>query len=493
MYKRTEFGFGHAGLTASLSLDQVIARPAPVAEDYRGRAKAFFDDYDLAPDLGVDIGSRTWWRGLATCLALCGAAISLAPEYRPLTLSVDPALDRDAWEERRALAIAPLAQGGDSGKRMAASEAVIALQGTPERPSIDLSATLGQGDSFTRVLERAGVGGAEARRVAAMVGDVTPLSGVEPGTAFKITLGRRANMRTARPLDQLQFRARFDLALDIRRAGGGLVVHQMPIAVDNAPIRIQGRVGESLYRSARAAGAPAKVAEAYIRAIATKLSLSSDVYADARFDIVAERQRAETGEVRFGKLLYAGLERGSRKTQLLQWTVGGQTQWFEASGVGQRRAGMGQPVYGRVTSGFGMRRHPLLGYSRFHQGIDFGAGYGSPVYAVSPGVIRYAARYGGYGNHIRIDHGGGMVTSYSHLSRYAIAPGTRVAQGQVIGYVGSTGMSTGPHLHFEVYRSGRPVNPRGVVFASTSLLEGSELAAFRAKLRQMQAVPVSAR
>lgn len=493
MYKRSEFGFGHAGLTAALSLDQVIARPAPAHDKFRSLASEFFDRHDLVPDLGVDIGSAVWWRGLVTCLTLCGAALAAAPGYRPLSVSIDPALDRDAWEERRALAIAPLAQGGDSGKRMAASDAVVALQGTPERPSIDLTATLGQGDGFARVLERAGVGGREAQRVAAMVADVTPLSGIEPGTAFKITLGRRANTRAARPLDQLQFRARFDLAVDIRRAGSELVLRPLPIAVDNAPIRIQGRVGESLYRSARAAGAPAKVAEAYIRAIATKLSLSSDVYGDARFDIVAEQQRAETGEVRFGKLLYAGMDRGSRKTQLLQWTVGGKTEWFEASGVGQKRAGMTQPVYGRMTSGFGMRRHPLLGYSRFHQGVDFGAGHGSPIYAVSSGVVRYAGRYGGYGNHIRLDHGGGMVTSYSHLSRYAIAPGARVAQGQVIGYVGSTGLSTGPHLHFEVYRAGRAVNPRGVAFASTSLLDGKELAQFRTRLREMLAVRVSAR
>jgi murein DD-endopeptidase MepM/ murein hydrolase activator NlpD len=184
-------------------------------------------------------------------------------------------------------------------------------------------------------------------------------------------------------------------------------------------------------------------------------------------------------------------ERGSRKTQLLEWTVGGRSDWFEASGVGQKRPGMTQPVYGRITSGFGMRMHPLLGYSRFHQGVDFGARHGSPIYAVSEGVVSMAGRHGGHGNFIKLDHGGGMATSYSHLSRYAVSSGQRVAQGQVIGYVGSTGMSTGPHLHFQVYKRGGVVNPRNVTFAQSSLLTGNELASFRSRLKGLLAIPVT--
>jgi murein DD-endopeptidase MepM/ murein hydrolase activator NlpD len=375
---------------------------------------------------------------------------------------------------------------------MAAGDLVIPLGASPERPTLDLTATLGQGDGFARVLERAGVGGSEARRVASLVANEVPLSAIPPGTLMQITLGRRTNRNMARPLDALKFRARLDLSLSFSRIGNGLILDRLPIAVDRMPLRIQGLVGESLYRSARAAGAPAKSVEAYIKAIASKLSLANDIDASSRFDIVVEQARAETGEIEYGKLLYAGLERSGRKTQLLQWTIGNRTEWFEASGVGQRRGGMAQPIEnGRITSGFGMRFHPILGYSRFHQGIDFGAVRGTPIRAVTDGIVAFAGRNGGYGNHIRLKHNGGLASSYSHMSNFAVGAGARVLQGQVIGYVGSTGMSTGPHLHFEVYRGGRPVSPRSVSFESASLLSGRELEAFRGRIAAMEAIPLN--
>ena len=210
----------------------------------------------------------------------------------------------------------------------------------------------------------------------------------------------------------------------------------------------------------------------------------------ARFDLIVEQRRAETGEVETGQVLFAGLDQGRRNLRLLKWNVGGRTEWYDAAGVGEKRAGLTRPVAGRQTSGFGMRLHPLLGYNRFHRGIDFGAGHGSPIYAVSDGRVASAGRAGGHGNHIRLMHGGNMATGYSHLSRFAVRAGQMVRQGQVIGYVGSTGMSTGPHLHFEVYRGGAPLNPKSVNFVSTSLLSGNELKAFRAKLAGLLSTPL---
>jgi murein DD-endopeptidase MepM/ murein hydrolase activator NlpD len=373
---------------------------------------------------------------------------------------------------------------------MAATDAVIALGDTPERPSLDMTATLGQGDGFRRVLERAGVGSVEADRVANMVARVSPLSEIEPGTQMKLTLGRRTNRNQARPLDRLQFRARFDLVLMLgRSAQQGLTLTQIPVAIDRTPLRVQGRVGDSLYRSARAAGVPARAVEAYIRAIASKLSISNDMNADHGFDMIVEQARAETGEVKYGKLLYAGLTRGNRTMQLLEWSVGGRTEWFEASGVGEKRGGMTRPVAGaRLTSGFGMRFHPLLGYTRLHRGVDYGAVYGTPIYAVTDGLVAFAGSAGGHGRQVRLSHAGGLATSYSHMSRIITSAGQRVSQGQIIGYVGSTGLSTGPHLHFEVTRGGQIINPAKVQFVSRSLLEGEELAAFRSKLRGLLGV-----
>jgi murein DD-endopeptidase MepM/ murein hydrolase activator NlpD len=493
LYQRNEMGFGLAGSTVALSLDQAIdyTPPKPTLADRMTRLRDRSHDFDWVPDLGSEIGSRTWLRGVTTCALLCGTAVALSPGFKSLPGSVPAPLVGEAWEESRAQGIAPLAWGADTGRRMASNDMVVALNTTPERPTIDMTLTLGQGDGFARVLERNGVGSSEARKVASMVSGVTNLGDIQPGTVMSMTLGQRTSRDVARPIEYLAFRARFDMKLAIRRNGGALSLQRIPIAIDNTPLRIQGRVGDSLYMSARAAGVPAKAVEGYIRAIASK-GLLNAARSDARYDIIVEHARAETGEVQVGKLLYAGLIVGNRQARLLQWTIGGRTEWYEASGVGEKRGGMVQPVANaRMSSGFGMRFHPILGYGRFHRGVDYAAVHGTPIRAVTDGLIAFAGRNAGYGNHVRISHSGNLGTSYSHLSRIMVAPGSRVAQGQLIGYVGSTGLSTGPHLHFEVYRNGAPVNPRSVAFESRSLLSGQELAIFRARLNAMLNIPVA--
>jgi murein DD-endopeptidase MepM/ murein hydrolase activator NlpD len=205
------------------------------------------------------------------------------------------------------------------------------------------------------------------------------------------------------------------------------------------------------------------------------------------FDIVVSYRRSATGEAQVGDLQFAGLERGGKPVaQLLRW--GGDGQFFEASGMGQRRTGLIMPVVGRITSGFGSRRHPVLGYTRMHSGVDFGAPYGSPIFAVGDATVAFAGWHGGHGNYVRLEHGNGYGTGYGHMSRIAVSPGSHVRAGQVIGYVGSTGLSTGPHLHYELYQGGVKVNPLSVKFTVSNTVDQQELAAFRTKLASFKAV-----
>src|SRR5690606_19084500 len=136
----------------------------------------------------------------------------------------------------------------------------------------------------------------------------------------------------------------------------------------------------------------------------------------------------------------------------------------------------------------GRRVHPILRFARMHRGIDFGAGHGTPIVAASDGQVVKAGWAGGYGRQVRIAHADGIVTSYSHMSRMVAEPGSFVRQGQLIGYVGSSGLSTGPHLHYEVLRNGVAVNPLSVRFASRALLDGPELERFRSRLAQLMAI-----
>jgi murein DD-endopeptidase MepM/ murein hydrolase activator NlpD len=457
------------------------------------RRAGLFGNLELVVDLGQRIGSRTWFRGLLTCGALCYGAWALAPGLKPIPGASPAPYDDAQLEAAQAVSLQPLAYGADTGRRMAPTDAVEPLIQSPERPIVDLRATVGRDDGVATILQRAGVGGSEADRVAVLLAGIS--AQLRPGTTVDIRLGRRPDPSQARPLERLAFRARFDLRVEILRAGAALELNQIPIRVDETPLRIQGRVGASLYRSARAAGVPARAVETYIRALNTQVQVPAGIASDDMFDIIIEHRRAATGEVDTGDLLYAGLVRTSgRSLQLMQWTnADGETQWFEASGIGrQTGGGMVQPVPGPITSNYGLRMHPILGYARMHRGLDFRASYGSPIIAVADGVVARAGWAGGYGNQVRLAHAGGLSTSYSHMSRIAVAPGARVRQGQVIGYIGTTGLSTGPHLHFETYQNGVTINPRAVRFTGRSALSGSDLAAFRTRLRGLLGTPVGA-
>ena len=179
------------------------------------------------------------------------------------------------------------------------------------------------------MLERAGVANAEAKQVSKLVAGRIALGDPKAGTRLDLVLGRRASKSVPRPLEKLTFHARFDLNLTIARTDGHLTITPQPIAIDHTPLRIQGLVGASLYRSARAAGVPAKIVEAYLKAIASHVSLGSDVGSSDRFDLVIERARAATGEVQLGKLLFAGLDQGRSKLQLVRWSEDGEIHRIE--------------------------------------------------------------------------------------------------------------------------------------------------------------------
>ncbi|WP_366068151.1 peptidoglycan DD-metalloendopeptidase family protein [Erythrobacter sp.] len=482
-----------------------IAGYSAAYEAWRVDASRWFDRLDLAPDLAEDIGSRRWLRGLGTMVGLGAVALACWPDLTPL--EARPAMPRGEAvdSEMRSQMILPLALGADSGRRMGPTQAVIPLKSAPERPQIQMVVTLAPGDSFASMLRRAGVAGEDIDRAAALVGQAVAVGDIQPGTQMDLILGRRTAPGQPRPLDSLSFRARFDLELALTRPGvgevnpdgtpvipaGPLALQRNVIRVDETPLRLRGVVGSSLYRSMRAAGVPASAVQEYLKALDAQIDMEREVRPTDEFDIILAYRRAATGERMAGQLLYAGIDRsGNPRTQLMRW--GSEGRFYEASGVGEQRRGLLAPVPGAVTSNFGMRRHPILGYTRMHAGIDFKAGYGTPIVAVSDGRVSSAGRSGGCGIQVRLEHGGGLATRYCHMSRMAVAPGMSVRRGQVIGYVGSTGLSTGPHLHYEMYRGGRVINPATVQFVSRALLSGTELIDFRRQLIKLKEIEVGA-
>lgn len=449
---------------------------------------------DLAPDLAEDLGSARWFRGLGTMIALGTVAVAFWPDFSPLEAAPLVALDPQSGTELRTMGLRPLAAGGANGRRFDATDAVIPLAAAPERPSLQLTATFGEGDSIERMLQRAGVGVGDAGQVMQAVSAAVPPSQIAPGTRFDITLGQRAAPAAPRPLDAIRFRPRFDLALDLRRSGSGFALSKVAIAVDTTPLRVRGIVGQSLYRSARAAGAPPEAVQDYLRTIDQHMAFE-DIQPGDEFDLIVAYKRTSDGLGQAGDLQYAGVVRdGTPKLQLLRWGANGdffspQAMNGQSVASGGGESALLAPVAGRITSGFGARRHPILGFVRLHAGIDFAAPWGSPVYAVTDGRVSFAGWHGGHGNYVRLEHGGSIGTGYGHMSRIAVSPGMSVRRGQVIGYVGSTGLSTGPHLHYELYRGGQPVDPSSVRFAvRQATVDAGQLAGFKARLRQVLAI-----
>jgi murein DD-endopeptidase MepM/ murein hydrolase activator NlpD len=435
----------------------------------------------LTVDLAADVLSRDWWRGAGVLAMLCATALALAPGFEPLAGGRIAGAEDDLQSD--ALAIAPLADGGSTGLRLVESDAVEPLTSAPARTSLDLFMTLGSKDSLGSLLVRAGASYADARTADELIRG----SGARtaPGTIVAVTLGARGG-GGARPVEKASLRGGLGETLAIERRDGQLALVRQAVAIDARPLRIRGRVGDGLYWSLRAAGVTTQAATEYLRALATRIDVGETLPAD-RFELVIANRRAATGESQAGPLLYAGLDRAAGSDlQLVRWTVGGRTDWFDANAdVEQSASAMMWPVAAPITSYFGMRFHPILRFARMHSGIDFGASRGTPVYAAADGQVSRAGWAGGYGRQVRLVHGGGLGTSYSHLSQIVAEDGALVHKGQLIGYSGSSGLSTGPHLHYEVYRGGVAVNPLSVRFAGPVQVDSKVRDAVKARVRQL--------
>jgi murein DD-endopeptidase MepM/ murein hydrolase activator NlpD len=256
----------------------------------------------------------------------------------------------------------------------------------------------------------------------------------------------------------------------------------LPATPVAGPLRIRGRVGDGLYWSLRAAGASPQVAAQYLAALATEIDVG-EVSPKASFDMVLGPG---------ANLLYAGLSRiGEPQLQLVKWTANGRSEWIDAANADRPapvQSGMMLPVAGHITSYFGYRYHPILHFTRFHAGLDIGASWGSPIVAAADGQVAAAGWAGGYGREVRIAHAGGLMTLYGHMSEIVAQPGSYVRAGQLIGYVGSSGLSTGPHVHFEVRQNGTPVNPMTVRLSSVQVADTGLVNAVRARLKALLGV-----
>ncbi|NBU26928.1 MAG: M23 family metallopeptidase [Caulobacteraceae bacterium] len=346
------------------------------------------------------------------------------------------------------------------------------------------------GETLEAAVQRSGVGADEARQVVQTLSSAMDTVNIRAGMDFIASVARPADHRGPARLVGLSMRTGQASTITVSRTfDGALRLREMEEKVADETRVACGDIQGSFHESATKVGATAGIMAEATKLFAHKIDFSRDIKPGDDFCLVFDRKVTESGRtIEAGDLQYAELN----GVKFYEFTrADGKAQFFDEAGKNIKGFLLRTPVDGaRITSGFGFRRHPILGYNKMHQGIDFGAGSGTPVLAAGDGVVEMAGRFGGYGNWVKVRHSGGYSTGYAHLSRYArgLRPGQSVSQGQVIGYVGSTGRSTGPHLHYEIFFKGARVNPIGAKVPTGTILAGAELAKFRSARSRIDAL-----
>jgi murein DD-endopeptidase MepM/ murein hydrolase activator NlpD len=339
-----------------------------------------------------------------------------------------------------------------------------------------------RGDTLAGLLERLGVDAGDARKLVRM----PALRLLRPGHVVTVEVGADG------ALLQLSYLSGRDTVMELQRAGNTFRALETDAALQLETRLRTGVIHTSLFAAADAAGVPDAVALQLADIFAGDVDFHSELRRGDRFAVVFEQYALEGRPVRAGRVLAAEFVNQGRVLRAVHFAPGqGGSGYYAPDGSNLRKAFLRSPLeYSRISSGFGMRRHPIMSAWRAHTGVDYAAPAGTRVRAAGDGVVEFAGRNGGYGNVVILRHRNQYSSLYAHLSRIApaVRAGARVAQGDTIGHVGQTGWATGPHLHYEFRVGGRARNPRAIAMPAGQPVPPAELASFQA-----HAAPLAAR
>jgi murein DD-endopeptidase MepM/ murein hydrolase activator NlpD len=386
------------------------------------------------------------------------------------------------------------------------------LSKSPPPEPVDETFKLAKGESLIEELTNRGVSQAAAEALIKSVEHVLPTKTIKAGTSFEVTFDRQIDFYGREVIFpvELSFRPSPKQLVSVSADEDGNFLASLegkaeaptptakPVVVAATDYRTRTRIGASLYSTAKDNRIPDYIVAEFARVFSYDVDFQNQIKPTDDFDLFFGKPLGGSSSKRkvlhFARLNYGG----KTKTYFRYTSSDGQTDYYDETGRSASRALLKTPVSGvKITSGFGYRKHPLLRYSKMHEGVDFGAPTGTPIRAAGSGTIDIAGRHGGFGNTIVIQHNTRFKTLYAHMSRFAagITAGKHVNQGQIIGYVGTTGRSTGPHLHFEVRVADRPVNPLNVRATGGKQLAGKDMTNFRVNQKKilalMQAAPAS--
>lgn len=442
-------------------------------------------------------------RGTLAAAALFGCAFISAGfvEETPDWTDVAPAGDMAGNMGSALLSKAPFSIGNPA----AAASLTIRPEPTPA-PETQFAAPLAKafrysnplsiksGDTLTGVLVKAGVERVHAVRAIDALSKLFDPRRIRPGQKLAVLFERKSTDPEPGRFVGLSIAPDFSRAFEVSRTGeDDYSAVEKEKALTRSPARAHGSIGSSLFVDGEKAGIPVSVLVELIRAYSWDVDFQRDIWPNDHFEIMWERIFDDAGNlVHNGEILYANLTLTGTTHPIYRFKdKNGDIGFFNEKGQSARKALMRTPIDGaRLSSRYGRRKHPILGYTKVHRGVDFAAPKGTPIYAAGDGRIEHSGWKGAYGKYVRIRHNSEYSTAYGHMTRIArsAGKGKRVRQGQVIGYVGSTGRSTGAHLHYEIMRGGRQTNPLKVRMPSGRKLKGKELAQFKTAQVEMDTV-----
>jgi murein DD-endopeptidase MepM/ murein hydrolase activator NlpD len=342
-----------------------------------------------------------------------------------------------------------------------------------------------QGDTLVDVLVNTGVDRTSAYNVVEAVSEVYDLKRLQVGQEFELDYDALGAAGDTTPLASLNFEVLPGHSIYVVRQDDGTFSAKEVIAnTHRAFSRGEGVITSTLFEAAAEQNIPPNVLSAMVKLFSYSVDFQRDIKRGDKFQVMYEQVLTEDSRaVRNLDIRYASMVVNGSLLKFYAFRQdNGTYEYYNDKGEGIRKALLRTPVNGaRLTSNFGIRRHPILGYSILHRGVDFGVPTGTPIMAAGDGTIEMSGPNGTYGNYVRIRHNGDYSTAYAHMSRFQpdLAVGKHVRQGQIIGYVGATGRVTGPHLHFEVLQKKKQVNPISIKFPSAQKLEGTSMTKFR--------------
>ena len=334
-----------------------------------------------------------------------------------------------------------------------------------------------QGDNFAKILRKGGLKGRDIDRLLINGKDIYDFSKIYLGDIVKV----QSNYNTEENLQKFKMVYRFseNQELIINYINKNFEYEIRQIELFEEKIFISGEITTSLYEAMKKAGLSELIITEIIRIYSFDVDFQRDIYEGDYFEALFTRRKNDQGKtVQIEDPEYLVLS--SRGTPLIYYLYSNDefSEYFDENGKGMTKSLMKTPINGaRLSSNYGMRKHPILGYNKMHKGVDFAAPTGTPIFAAGNGVVEFAGKNGSYGNYIRIRHDSTYKTAYAHLNGFkkGVYGGVRVKQGDVIGFVGSTGRSTGPHLHYEIIVNGKQVNPSTLKLPSGRKLNDQQL------------------